>query len=75
MKESEMEIDCYLRGIRTDDDRRMDEQLDVLLKGCKAVQDMCSRAEALEKRWDALCANAKAHVAPPEDPEPLAFTS
>jgi len=78
-------IDCYLAGITqrhpglsagpsSDIDTGM-RRAQKMRDAATAVQDMGNHAKALEKRWDALCANAKAHVAPPEDPEPLAFTS
>jgi len=82
-----MELDCYLAGITqrhpglSDDPssdvidsgmRRARKMLDV----ARAVQDMGNRADALAKRFDAFEASqTKTYVKPPDEPEPLAFTS
>jgi hypothetical protein len=46
-------LDTRLAGVKCDEERRMDEQLDVMLRACKAVQDLCQRADRLSRRMDA----------------------
>jgi hypothetical protein len=41
-------------GTALAESKRPDEQIDMMLKACRAVQDMCARAEALERRVDAF---------------------
>ena len=82
-----MELDCYLKnitqgapGLSADPSSDVIEtgmrRAHKMLDAARAVQALCDRADRLARRVDAFEASqTKTNVKPPEDPEPLAFTS